>query len=166
MASQPCISRETNLALHNLAKAPTAFPLLLCAYVAALSSCSKPLCLTLATEPIDLCSRRGFLHFRVLTSQCALKMLRCQQLPVSLACSLASSKGLSVKRAPCIRPFRKVSVTRALSVKPARKDAMQERQRNRTEKLRVLRLISACVESNVRFPPYGFLVLQPSQSRQ
>ena len=27
---------------------------------------------------------------------------------------------------------------------------MQERQRNKNEKLRVLRLISACVESNVR----------------
>ena len=31
---------------------------------------------------------------------------------------------------------------------------MQERQRHRNEKLRVLGLISACVESNVRvFPP-------------
>lgn len=31
----------------------------------------------------------------------------------------------------------------------ARRDAMQDRQRNKEEKLRVLRLISACVESNV-----------------
>ena len=43
-------------------------------------------------------------------------------------------------------------VTQAQSLRPVRKDAMQERQRNRTEKLPVLRLISACVESNVSLP--------------
>ena len=37
----------------------------------------------------------------------------------------------------------------AKSQRQVRRDAMQERQRNKSEKLRVLRLISACVESNV-----------------
>lgn len=39
-------------------------------------------------------------------------------------------------------------VCRAQSQRPNRRDAMQERQQNKNEKLRVLRLISACVESN------------------
>ena len=48
-----------------------------------------------------------------------------------------------------IRPSGGSRLCRSQAKRQIRKDAMQERQRNKNEKLRVLRLISACVESNV-----------------
>ena len=55
----------------------------------------------------------------------------------------------------CSRPSKGTFRCQAQSQRQVRRDAMQERQRNKTEKLRVLRLISACVESNVsQHSPY------------
>lgn len=47
------------------------------------------------------------------------------------------------------RVSKRSCLCRAQGQRQIRRDAMQERQHNKTEKLRVLRLISACVESNV-----------------
>ena len=63
-----------------------------------------------------------------------------------------SSRGRVTQLALPVQPSCELNVTRQPS-RSVRRDAMQERQRNRNEKLRVLGLISACVESNVRVFP-------------
>ncbi len=56
---------------------------------------------------------------------------------------------------PCSKSSKGTFRCQAQGQRQLRRDAMQERQRNKNEKLRVLRLISACVESNVsQYSPY------------
>lgn len=60
-------------------------------------------------------------------------------------------RGHVYKAFPKCRPCCDGQVPRQ-SLRPVRRDAMRERQQKRAEKLRVLGLISACVESNVSVP--------------
>ena len=84
-------------------------------------------------------------------------MLANQQSAV-LHVSQLPCRAVRLHTSSCVKPVRDICICRAQSrQRQIRRDAMQERQRNKTEKLRVLRLISACVESNVSPPSSRWL---------